>query len=243
MITETSTFRAGLGIDGARAGWVVASEGDGRPALRLVPALDSIVDEIAERGALVDIPIGLPGGEHSTRACDQRARRLLGPRRSSVFPAPSRAALVASDWVEANDVNRHSTGRGLPRQSWGLVPKIRDVDRLLGRHRNLRGRIRESHPELAFAWLNGGAPMEHPKKDPTGLARRWEVLGDVWPGVEAHSIEWASDHPGVSPDDVADALALLTLASSGARPLPIEPDLDEAGLPMEILVHPSLTPE
>ncbi|HKK93253.1 MAG TPA: DUF429 domain-containing protein [Longimicrobiales bacterium] len=242
-MNETATvFRAGFGVDGARAGWVVASGGGRHPELTLVSDLAILADEIAHHGALVDIPVGLPGGDHPTRTCDREARRLLGPRRSSVFPAPSRAALAASGWAEANRVNRDATGRGLPRQSWGLVPKIREVDRVLVDGERLRGRLRESHPELAFTWLNGGTPMPAPKKDAEGLAERWMSLEAVWAGVESHATRWAARHAGIAPDDVADALALLALGGAGALPLPSRPQLDEEGLPMEILAHPSLIP-
>jgi len=242
MTDTPQTFSAGFGIDGARAGWVVASGGRSHPGLALVRDLAAIADEIARRGALVDIPVGLPGGEHATRTCDRQARRLLGPRRSSVFPAPSRTALAASDWAEANVTNRSATGRGLPRQSWGLVPKIREVDGLLFGDRRMPGRLRESHPELAFAWLNGGAPMSESKKNPAGRARRWASLEAVWAGVEAHAVEWVARHSGAALDDVADALALLALGDAGAVPLPASAERDDAGLRMEILVHPSLVP-
>lgn len=242
MTDTPQTFSAGFGIDGARAGWVVASGRRGHPELALVRDLETIADEIARRGALVDIPVGLPGGEHATRVCDRRARRLLGPRRSSVFPAPSRAALGASDWVEANAINRNATERGLPRQSWGLVPKIREVDSLLLGDPRIPGRLRESHPELAFTWLNGGTPMSDSKKDARGRARRWASLEAVWTGVEAQAVEWVARHSGTALDDVADALALLALGGAGAVPLPESPERDEAGLRMEILVHPSLVP-
>ena len=58
---------------------------------------------------LVDIPIGLPetGAE---RACDLMARRLLGPRKSSVFPVPVRQAVHAPTYQEACDLNATATG-------------------------------------------------------------------------------------------------------------------------------------
>lgn len=239
MSPPTLPFVAGLGIDGASAGWVVAGRGRPLPRLRLVPALEAIADEIAAVGALVDIPIGLPGGAHPSRDCDREARRRLGPRRSSVFPAPARVTLASPDWATANTASRAETGRGLPRQSWGLVPKIRGVDELLRRQVSLRGRLRESHPELAFAWLAGGRPLDRPKSDPAGLEARWTLLEGVWPGVEEATSAWRASRSGVGPHDVADALALLALAAAGVVPLPGEPQEDETGRPMEILVHPS----
>lgn len=48
--------------------------------------------------------------------CDTAARKALGKRASSVFPAPCRS------------------GRRLSEQSWALFPKIRQVDEYLRLH-------------------------------------------------------------------------------------------------------------
>lgn len=108
-----------LGVDGCRAGWVVAGAADGPvvvPAFVDVLALagdDSIVG--------VDIPIGL--AEAGPRACDMEARRLLGRGRgSSVFPAPSRSSLAWSTWADAT---------GMSRQTFNILAKVREVDAVL----------------------------------------------------------------------------------------------------------------
>lgn len=74
----------------------------------------------------IDIPIGLLDG---TRACDTAARKLLGqPRGSSVFPSPCRAAIQVASYGDACDANELRTGRKLSRQTWGIAPKIKQVD-------------------------------------------------------------------------------------------------------------------
>ena len=133
----------------------------------------------------LDMPMGLlllPG----RRACDVEARRRLGPRRSSVFPAPSRAALAAGSFADAP---------GLSLQAWHLIPKVREVDDLLTPA--LQAIVVEAHPELAFAVL-AGAPMAFPKRTPEGRAERLAALGQVAPAVPA----------GARADDVLDALVL-----------------------------------
>jgi len=240
--TTPAPFRARLGIDGARAGWVVASHGGSGPSLDLIPDFSGLVERVVEVGALVDIPIGLPGPRHPTRECDAAARRRLPGRASSVFPTLSRAALSADGWAEANEVNRRVVGRGLPRQSWGLAVKIRQVDELMSKEPSLRGRLRESHPELAFAWLNDGRPLDRPKRDRRGLADRVALLEARWADVGEVTRDFAGSHTGVGVDDALDALALLALGEAGSVPLPISVPTDGAGLPMEILVHPSLAP-
>jgi hypothetical protein len=88
------------GVDACRAGWVVAlagGTGSGGGAFDDVEVqVVATFAEVLGLGAAtvaVDIPIGLP--DAGPRVCDVAARRLLGPRRSSVFPAPVRAALDA----------------------------------------------------------------------------------------------------------------------------------------------------
>ena len=87
------------GVDGCPAGWVVAWLGvDGDVALGLAPDFRTLLAMTAGVGVVaVDVPIGLaaqpvPGG----RECDRIARKLLGPRGSSVFPAPAYCPLASA---------------------------------------------------------------------------------------------------------------------------------------------------
>ena len=113
----------------------------------------------------VDMPMGL--AERDRRRCDIEARRLLGPRRGSVFPTPVRAVLDCETYAEALSVSRAVCGRGLSKQAWFLVPKIRELDGVV---RDLpAGALLEVHPELAFAALGGG-PMADPKRTAAGRA-------------------------------------------------------------------------
>ncbi|HCJ10793.1 MAG TPA: DUF429 domain-containing protein, partial [Clostridiales bacterium] len=111
--------------------------------------------------ALVDIPIGLPGGGGpAERACDRLARRRLGPRGSAVFPVPVREAVYAPTYEAACAIQaRTRGGRRLSRQVWALVPKMREVDRTLRELGCEAPLLFESHPELCFAALNGGRPL------------------------------------------------------------------------------------
>ena len=168
------------GVDGCRLGWVVATD-DG---VEVVPALDDVLVQCDAVG--IDIPIGLP--DAGPRACDVEARRRLGPRRSSVFPAPRRALLPCRDWAAAS---------GVSRQAFNLLPKIAEVDALVTPA--LQDRVLEVHPELAFAALHGSRPMAHPKRTALGRAERLTALAlDDVPRVR-----------GAAPDDVLDALAVL----------------------------------
>lgn len=67
------------------------------------------------------------------------------------------------------------TGRGLSRQSWAITPKIAEADAVIRRLPERR-RLREMHPEVCFAALNGMRPMSFNKKKPAGHQERLAVL-------------------------------------------------------------------
>src|SRR5207247_765617 len=89
------------GVDGCKAGWLLLCFETETRVIQpeIVPHAAGLVGRVSQLGVLtVDIPIGLTDGP--ARQCDVEARRLLGPGRgSSVFPAPVRAALGASDYL------------------------------------------------------------------------------------------------------------------------------------------------
>lgn len=160
---------------------------DGSPPEVVVVA--TFTDVLALTGGVlaVDMPIGLP--DEGRRSCDAEARRMLGPRRSSVFPVPVRSALAATTFADVT---------GLSIQGWHLVPKIAEVDACW------EPRVRECSPELSLAVV-AGAPMTHPKRTPEGRAERLAVLGANFPGM-ALTARGAAGH------DVLDAHACLLTA-------------------------------
>ena len=164
------------GVDGCRAGWIVARASGRLDEVRFAIERDlAAIFEAAARGqarVAIDIPIGLP--QFGPRACDTAARRQLGPRASSVFPAPSRAALASpDDYGTASHANASVLGARLSRQSFHLLRRIRDIDGLLV-NVDAQARVHEAHPELAFAVL-AGRPLP-PKKTRAGVERRLQVL-------------------------------------------------------------------
>jgi predicted RNase H-like nuclease len=170
----------------------------------------------------VDIPIGLP--DRGPRSCDVEARTRLGPRRSSVFPAPVRAVLGCATWEEANARSRAVDGRGLPRQAFNLLPKIGEVDGLLSPAR--QARIVEAHPELCFASI-AGAPLLQPKRTVAGRDVRSALAGVV-----------PAPLSGAAADDVLDAHAALWTArrvAAGDEERLGGGERDRRGLRMEIV--------
>jgi predicted RNase H-like nuclease len=100
---------------------------------------------------LVDIPLGLPQDER--RRCDEDARDLLRSRGISVFYPPCRSAAELSDYQAASDEHRNRIGYGLSQQAHNIGRKILQVADTVGERYD--GVVRESHPELCFAALNG----------------------------------------------------------------------------------------
>jgi len=241
-----ATYRA-AGIDGCRSGWVVAATRDGDDCvLWLSPSLAAAWEEL--RGAaciLVDIPIGLPGRGMPARACDRAARRILGAGATSrVFPPPARETLAASGYPEACARNRRATGAGISKQTWNIVPKIREADAFLASRPEALGILRESHPELVFATLGGGGRgLRESKKTPSGHARRMGILARFWPAgaraVAAAVRTLPRSHAAA--DDLLDAAILGAAALKPGTltrlPPPPEPaGPDACGLPCEMVI-------
>ncbi len=196
------------GVDGCRGGWVVVTVDAGgarRPATIEVCATFAEVAARSFRAIAVDMPIGLP--DAGPRAADVATRAVLGPRRSSVFPAPVRAVLDAFDHPAASARQRVIDGRGLSVQAWNLVPKIREVDTVVRAEGD--DRIREAHPEAAFAAL-AGAPLADAKRTAAGAATRRTLLRRAL--AEVGPLLGEPPPRGAAPDDVLDAAVLAWTA-------------------------------
>ncbi len=210
-----------LGVDGCPGGWIGALVTASSVEWLLLPDMAAVL-AVPAAAVGIDIPIGLPAV--GPRACDLAARQRLGARRSSVFPAPVRAALAASTYLEACELSRQASGRALSVQAWNLVPRIRDVDRTLTQH----GRVVEVHPEVVFAELAG--PLAS-KKDPAGQAARIGAL-------QAELPSWPTPPRPARIDDALDALACAWTARrwlAGTAEV-LGDEVDELGIPMRIVV-------
>ena len=224
-----------LGLDGCKAGWcVVRLPVENAPAAAIFETLPALLNGPwgEARGICVDIPIGL--SEHGPRACDQLARRALGPKRgSSVFPAPRRFMLSCDSYEEANARGKaQGPGGGLSKQAWNLIPKIAEVDAAITP--DDQARLVEGHPEIAFLRLAG--EILPPKRGAQGRAARREALAAA--GLSGLEAAWSAlNRPGVGEDDFLDACALALTARtrlSGAATRHSDNVRDERGFVMEI---------
>jgi predicted RNase H-like nuclease len=234
-------YREFVGVDGCRGGWIAAAQAaDGRLVYEVFPAFETVLARHRHALILVDVPIGLRDSGPDERHCDREARQLLRGRGSSVFPAPVRAALYAADHAAASSVNREKTGRGLSRQSWAITPKIREVNECLAEREGPLPRVREMHPELCFWALNGSQPLLHNKRTQLGYRERIALLSSHLPEAADFVDLVLREHlrKAVRQDDVVDALVGLVTARihrGDLRTIPETPEVDSAGLPMEMV--------
>lgn len=232
------------GADGCRAGWfvVVHDLESGAVCHHTAPDFAALIEWCSDVVVLgVDMPIGLMDlAERGGRPPDRLARERLKPyRSSSVFSPPCRAALAYDSYQEALTATlAHSDGRvGLTLQSFGLFPKLRQVDDVMTQE--LQKLVHEVHPELCFAAMNDGRPLDSSKKTPAGQMARVKLLGAAGFDISTKSVKRLAQ-AGVGRVDVLDAYAACWAAARVARGeaerLSGDPAVDPRGLRMELWV-------
>jgi predicted RNase H-like nuclease len=246
-----------VGVDGCKAGWVAVSRRPAdHPSVATFSTFPALVQAFPDDTVIaVDMPIGLPDfSGKGGRGPESLVRPLLGQRQSSVFSIPSRAAVYAETapfstveaWYQAHrrasDVARATSNppRGVSIQAFGIFAKIREIDSLLIERTDLRRRVFESHPEVAFCRINGGEPMRLPKKikgsvNLAGMDERKELL--CGHGYARSFLDQAPPR-GAAADDFLDAACMMLIAGriacGEARALPDPPLADRFGIPVAI---------
>jgi predicted RNase H-like nuclease len=229
-----------LGVDGAKSGWIAMWLGEDGLAWCVYDSARELVDR--HRGArviAVDIPIGL--SDRDGRQADIQARKFVGGRRAcSIFSTPVRGILDAASQAEASRRHREIDGRGFGAQSFAILPKIRQWDELLQGDAHARQMVREIHPEVCFAALNGGLGhgLVDAKRTQTGMEKRIALLAPVFGQEQVMGLVQAMPRREAATDDVLDALVALWSAGriaagcAGSLPAPVMPDA--TGLPATI---------
>lgn len=248
------------GVDGCKAGWiaVIRSDTETLPKAQVFGSFEELLAALpGDAVVAVDMPIGLPdftakGG----RGPEALVRPLLGPRQSSVFSIPSRAAVHAEaaaftdieEWYaahrRASEVARQTSEppRGVSIQAFGIFSKIREIDALMMARPELRERVIESHPEVAFWRLNDRQAMSLPKKikgrvNPDGMEERKTLLARC--GHDRAFLDQAPPR-GAAADDFLDACAMMLIAErhqhGETTSFPSPPGRDAYGIPVAIWV-------
>nr|WP_269152442.1 DUF429 domain-containing protein [Xanthobacter oligotrophicus] len=244
------------GIDGCRGGWIVA-RWDGADILRLtrVATIAPLFETSdAPSTTAIDMPIGLPervgaGG----RTPERLVRPLLGMRQSSVFSVPARAAVMAGVGP-GDETTRYRAActaalatsdppRAVAKQCFHLFPKMAEVDHLLRSQPELRARLVECHPEVAFWAMNGQAALDMPKKvmnrpHAPGLDLRLRLLAASGVPIDLLNAQTARAL-GAGLDDLIDAAACAVtakrVAEGKALRFPEPAEADAFGLPVVIV--------
>ncbi len=138
-------------------------------------------------------PAGRGGDRHPDRPGRGRVAALR-PRGAPAartatelgLPRAGAGVLGAASYEEACAVSRAVCGKGLSKQLYNILGKIREVDELLSPR--LQRQLFEACPELSFAVLSGGEPMRHTKRTcrGTGRARRGVATRSVRRRRTAH---------------------------------------------------------
>jgi predicted RNase H-like nuclease len=237
--TPASRIFQVAGVDGCRAGWIVAvtsviteSKRTNQPhtfELKTFFVARDFKEVLSKSNdcelVCIDIPIGLSDGEEP-RACDVAARETLGGKRaSSVFPAPIRPCLSVKDYKTASDISFEHSGKKLTRQSFALLAKIRQVDDLMTPA--LQHRVREIHPEISFWALNNQEAIQQNKKTVPGRAQRHRLLYQIFANMD--NILSGAPAVGFAMDDAFDALVAAWTAGQTVlgkdRQLPENPGI------------------
>lgn len=220
-----------VGVDACRRGWVAVVLRDGAaPSGHLLATIGDITSAVPDAEVVgIDIPIGL--SDARPRQADLAARAAVGPRRSSVFITPPRAALEAPTHAVATAISVRLSGSGVSQQAFGLRAKIFEVERWLP---SAPCPVHEVHPELSFT-LMCGHPATAPKKAWHGMVERRAALARE--GIDLDGIDpRVGSLVGI--DDLLDAAAVAwsarRLRSGHAIVLPDPPERDPSGRAMAI---------
>ncbi len=232
--SSSGTLRAvvvAVGVDACKTGWIAVVVDDTSVlAAHYLPGIASLPEIVPDASVVaIDIPIGLPVS--GRREADLAARSLLGARRNSVFFTPIRTAVEAATHADATAASFRLTGLGLSRQSFALVPKLREVDTWI---RRAPCPVYEVHPEVSFAILLG-APASTPKKSWAGMSERRRALELA--GLSLDQIDGeAAVRAAV--DDVLDAAiaawSARRISRGQALTIPDPPPLGPDGRPIAI---------
>lgn len=215
-----------LGLDGFRLGWVAAwIDERGDHGFDYSPCLTRLL-ALPHARAMIDMPIGLNVSGY--RACDLRARELVGP---AVFLGARRDLRTFPDMATANRYYwmHEGKGRGVSAQLWNLRDKLKEVDDIMTPAR--QATIGEAHPELVF-WNLAGRIRLAKKTSAQGREQRIALLrARGFTKVE----KWLTRRhgTGIGRDDLIDACACAVAARDRTQRVGGE-EIDPRGLRMEI---------
>lgn len=228
-----------IGADGCRGGWITAIYDHGDLRIEKYNTIDGIVKRYPSfEEFLIDMVIGFPSGDAHIRP-DMAARSLIPGRTSTIFPVPSRQAVYMNSESEQIEENKKALGKGLAKQSMALIPKMRELDSFFNTEPQYKNVIKESHPEVCFARLNGSVVMTK-KSQFGGMNERVHILKKYIPELDNDIILTKAKELKCNADDIVDAICLAVTANLNyqgkGETIPVEPMIDDNGLIMRMVI-------
>lgn len=230
-----------IGVQGCKAGWIAVHEHGGDFDFVVEKNFSDLARRFPRAFVGVNMPIGL--ADEGDRQCDTLARERLGERAAVILDPPLRPMLAAETREDAAARRKGMDGKTLDDKDWERLRKVREVDEMIRKDENLRGRIYEVHPELSFAHLNYGKPLPSDIDTPEGREERIQALVSAWrrEWIDEMLARIEKDYPGeVTPADLINAIACLwsiqRVLSDQAAWVGDLSVRDGAGLPMAIYI-------
>lgn len=237
-----------LGIDGCKGGWIIAVYETGKLCVEKYVSVEDIFEKYPKfENAFIDMVIGLPSSAADIRP-DEDAKKILKGRKSTIFSVPSRQALYEETEKNQKEANIAALGKSLSSQTLCIIPKMRELDQFLDKHKNYANVIQESHPEVCFARLNGTVVMTK-KKEYEGLVQRVAILKKYLSELTVEYVKEKARTLKCKADDIVDAIVLVVTANLNSQGLcetiPENVMEDAKGLKMQMVIPkgPFKTPQ
>lgn len=228
-----------IGVDGCKGGWIAAIIDREELRVEKYQSMEQLVSRYPVFDEfLIDMVIGFPDNEKDFRP-DTLARKIVAPRTSTIFAVPCRNAVYAETEREQILCNQMALGKSLAKQSMAIIPKMRELDNFLNERDVYKNVIKESHPEVCFARLNGSVVMSK-KAEKEGMSERVHILKKYVPILsEAYILQKTKEYK-CNADDIVDAICLAVTTNLNiqgkAETIPSRPQKDRMGLEMQMII-------
>lgn len=228
-----------IGVDGCRGGWIAAIIDRDELRIEKYSSMEEMISRYPVFDEfLIDMVIGFPDTVNDMRP-DTLARKIVVPRTSTIFPVPCRDAVYAATEKEQIVCNQKALGKSLAKQSMAIIPKMKELDAFLNENDMYKNVIKESHPEVCFARMNGSVVMSK-KSEKDGMLERINILKNYVPVVSETLILQKTKQYKCNADDIVDAVCLAVTANLNlqgkAEPIPAKPQKDRMGLEMQMII-------
>ena len=205
------------GVDGCRFGWVMVKWNGNNYSCGTYRSIGVLINDNKDlKRILIDIPIGLASAK-TKRTVEQKMRRELKYRHSTVFNPPCREAVYELNDEAARTINIEIENKSLSVQSLNIRNKIKEVDELLRAPISLN--MMESHPEICFKYLNTGATLLSNKSKESGAIERLKILSNFDRNIKDYfkKVSKQTLRKHVKKDDIIDAMCLCLVNKLGTE--------------------------